>query len=197
MLERIVAPEGAVVTVDRAKQRLRIDGTDSDDDLEALIEAATGAVEHETGLTLRPTTFELRADNWLCSPVNLPAAPFRDVVEVAYLDTSDAEQEVDAANYYVDRTSEGAHLHFVAGFSSPSLSDRKGAVRYRFSVGFDDPGESGSGDDPTLVLPATAVMAVLFLVGHWYENRESVLLEQRYEVPDTFRLLSRQLRVFR
>lgn len=196
MLVKLTAPAGDAVSVARAKDRLRIDGSSSDDDLERLIEAATMAVEKQTGLTLRATDFELGLDCWGW-PICLPAAPVREVTEVAYLDADLAEQIVDPADYYWERRPWGAALWFVRGFSKPELGDRPQPLKVRFSAGFDDSGASGSGDDPELAFPATAEMAILFLVGHWFQQRESVAAGEQFIVPQAFEYLAGQLRVYR
>lgn len=200
MLVKLTAPIGEAVSVERAKERLRIDGTADDADLARVIEAATAAVEKQTGLTLRATDFELGLDSWHDWPrgcIQLPAAPVRAVTEVVYLDADLVEQTVDAADYFWERTPEGAIVDFVEGFSRPPLGDRPHAVKVRFSAGFDAPDASGSGDDPELAFPATAEMAVLFLVGHWHQMRESVAPGEQFPVPQAFEYLAGQLRIYR
>lgn len=196
MLVKLTAPTGEAVSVARAKERLRIDGTADDADLARLIEAATGAVESQTGLTLRPTGFELGLDCWP-SIISIPAAPVREVTEVVYLDAELAEHTIDAGDYFWERTPEGALLDFVEAFSRPALGDRPRALKVRFSVGFDAPDASGSGDEAALAFPATAEMAILFLVGHWHQMRESVSAANPFVVPQAFEFLAGQLRVYR
>lgn len=190
----------SAVTVERAKERLHIDTTDFDADLDALLKAATGAVEKHTGRTLTRSTWEYRIDCWPWpwrEPIRIPAAPIRAVTGVAYLDEDAAEQDIDAANWFWERTPEGADLWFVDDYDLPSLSDRAGAVRVTFDAGYDNPGESGSGDDPELVLDPGLELAVLFLVGSWFEKREHIGAPESYQVPQTFEYLAAQLRIFR
>lgn len=205
MLRKITASESLVVSVERAKLRLRVDENEDeedgfdDEDLELLIQAATGVVEKSTGRTLRPTSFELRTDEWPgVAPICLPAYPIRDVEEVVYLDEAGSEQPVDADDWYWDLTEEGGDLRLVDTFSGPALYDRPGSVRVRFSAGYDVSGESGSGDDPELRLTAEVELAVLFLVAHWYASREPVNVGNVVaKVPDTFELIAAQLRIYR
>jgi len=202
MLRKIAGATSLAVSLARAKERLRIDTSDSDSDgdIERLLYAAQDTVEGQTGLILQPSTWEYRQNAWTCfgpwHGICVPASPIREITSVTYLDENNAEQTVDASNYTWERTPEGAEITFIRDFTFPTLGFGPNVVRVQFTAGFDDT-QSGSGDDPELVLPPRAEMAILFLVGAWSENRESVSAVQTYEVPDTFKLLAQQLRVFR
>lgn len=200
MLRKIaVSTISPTIPIERVKQRLIIDHDDWDQDIEALIRAASDVVERETGRVLQPSTWELRTDCWpgYCYPLRLDIAPIRDVLSVKYLDDDGLEQTVLSSNWYWDRTSAGADLRFITGYSFPLLYNRPGSVRVRVFAGYDDQEASGSGDDPELTLPPIIEMAVLFLVGAWMENRESVIDGQRFEVPQTFKFLADQLKIYR
>lgn len=198
MLRRLSRPEHPPIDVPSARSRLRMDATDEDVDLDRLIRTSAEVLEKHTGLVMGPTSFEYRADAWpACMEIKLPAAPVRDVSAVVYLDEDEAEQTLPASDWSWERTHEGATITLATGFSNPTVLERAGAIRVRFTAGFDDPSESGAGDDPDLVLPATAEMAMLFLVGHWNEHRESVAEGAMNHVPETFDLLASQLRIYR
>lgn len=212
MLKLITAATTLAVSVARAQQRLKIGAedavgdpiVDADDnaDVEALIEAAQGVFEGRTGLCLQPSDWELRLDCWpTCAPrcIAIPLAPVRDVTGVSYIDEDGVEQSIAQSgdNWLWERTASGATLWFRSDFEFPTIDRRHQAVRVQFSAGFDDPASSGSGDDPELVLPPQAELALLYLVGSWFENRESVAKVQTFEVPQTFDLLVEKLKVFR
>jgi hypothetical protein len=79
------------------------------------------------------------------------------------------------ASYTWERSSEGARLEFVSDFSLPDLkAGRRGVVRITFDAGFDDPTQSGSGDDEDLKLSDDYKLCVLALASHFYNNREAV-----------------------
>lgn len=200
MLKLITAATTLPVSVARAKERHHIETSDYDVDIEALILAATGVVEDRTGLTLQTSSWEYRTHCWPCwnRPLQIPAAPVGDVTGVSYLDIDGVEQTLalSAEEFRWNRTAEGADIFFASGFAFPDLFCDPQAVRVQFTAGFDDPAQSGSGDDPELVLPPKAELAVLFLIGTWYENRESVGA-QKYPVPDTLDALLAGLKVFR
>ena len=213
MLKKIAAATSLPVTVDRAKERLRIETDEFDADIEALIGAATAALEAQANIVLQQSSWEFILNGWPflgapidrldwsrsgCAELFVPASPVRDITALKYLSPEGIEQTVDASNWSWERTGDGALLWVTEGYSLPALWRGYGVVRVAFDAGYDDPaGGSGTGDDPELVLPAQAEMAVLFLVGHWYRTREAVSTDQSYTVPQTFEYLAAQLRVYR
>lgn len=212
MLKIVAGATTLAVSVARAQQRLKIGAedalgapivdTDDNADVEALIEAARGVFEGRTGLVLQPSDWELRLDRWpACAPrcIAIPSAPVRDVTGVSYIDEDGAEQSIAQSGdvWLWERTTEGAVLWFHKDFTFPTIDNRHQAVRVQFSAGYDDPAQSGSGDDPELVLPPQVELALLFLVGTWFENRESVAKVDTSIVPQTFDLLIEKLKVFR
>jgi len=202
MLKLITAATTLPVSVARAKERLRIDEPDDDDDIEALIRAAMGVFEGRTNLVLQPSDWEVRLDRWpTCVDrcIFIPLAPARDVTGVSYIDEDGTEQSVAQSgdSWLWERTTEGALVWFSDAYTLPIAATQPQAVRVQVSAGYDDPATSGSGDDPELVLPPQAELALLFLVGTWFESRESVAKAQAFEVPQTFDLLIEKLKVFR
>jgi len=193
MLTLVTAPDGniPVVTVARAMERFRIYDSESSIDLAQLIEVATKAVEHSTGLILRRSTWRYYSDCW---PLSIPVFPIRNILSIKYLDVNNAEQTILGTDYYWKRTSTGADLFYETSFSSPILSTRSMPIAVEFEAGYAAGG--GSDGDLGLILPPTAEMAVLFLVGHWYNMREPVAGEEAYKVPLTFEFLAAQLRTY-
>jgi len=197
MLRRLSEPRLAV-SVERAQERLRIDFEDDDNDLERLLLGAQGVVEKRTGLVLSQSDWEYRCDYWPCRHLlQIPLAPVRDITAIKYVDKDQIVQTVDEANYSWIRTVAGADIVFSRNYSLPTLFCALGVVRVEFSAGFDDPLESGSGDDPELVLPAQAELGVLFLVATWDAYRESVSADSVAAVPHTLDLLLEGIKVFR
>jgi len=202
MLIRIIPASTLPVSIEVAKDRCHVDDDDSDLDIELLIKAATGAIEKHCGIVLQPSTWEQRYDCWpwaTCwntgAALRLGLAPVRTVDSIKYLDDDGAEQTVDADDWYWNRTPDGADIGFASGWSAPALYQRPGAVRVRFTAGYND--EHAVQSDSELTIPPEVQMTVLFLVGAWIENREAVIAEQKYEVPATFKFLADQLKVYR
>lgn len=194
MLIRLSQPSYQFVSTADVKPHAVVDTSDDDLLLAAYIDAATRLAEDRTGRILRATECEFRLDNW-CDPIVIPTAPVREIMEVAYLDEAGIENVVLPADWYSIRTHEGAELYFRS-FSHPLLSSEKQSIRIRFMAGFDEPGVSGSGDDPELAQEPMDRMIVKLLAAHWYQRREPVG-EATQDVPFSAEALIRIRRIFR
>lgn len=206
MLKRITAATTLAVSLEKTKERLNVLHDDWDRDIEALIRAAMGTVEHETGMALQPSTWEERLDCWEW-PMAINLFPVRNVDAVKYLDADGNEQTVDAANWVWDRTAYGAEINFnrnwvglPSSYYNSSFYMRPGVVRVRFTAGYSDPA-TDVGSDSELTIPPEVQLAVCFLVGTWLEFRESALDTARHgqilEVPHAFKYITSQLKVYR
>lgn len=215
MLKKIAAATDLVVSVERAKARLFIETDEFDEDLASLSAAAEAALETQANIILATSSWEYRADYWAQfwpdhsrwtlergfspggSALKIPAGPIRDVTGIIYLDESNQEQTISDDFWTWQKTPEGADVLFNADYSLPVISSRPQAVRVQFDAGYNAvPAQDG--DDPDLVLPPQAEVAILFLVGHWHANREPVNIGNlTTSLPFTFEMLSQQLRVYR
>lgn len=173
MLTRTSVPDTTVVDIDGLKQRLRIDGDDADDTLEALLRGETERYEDFTGRVMLPTEFELRTTAW-STGIAIPAAPVRGVTAVTYLDADDTLQQLDDADWYFEASPSGGCILFTDTFSSPALSSLANPVRVAFAAGHDDPLSSGSGDDPAFALRQSDVTNILLMVQRIWDSDEAM-----------------------
>lgn len=158
------------VSLDAAKRHLRVDFESEDVLIRSMIETAKEYVETRTGRTLITTTYALKRD---CFPqrgkyLALKFPPLQSIIDVTYFDADNVSQTLAAAKYrlLVDEYCESG-LELDAKEEWPATYDREDAVTVNFIAGY--------GADDVLV-PAIAKHAILLLVGHWYENREAVLV---------------------
>lgn len=192
MLKLVSVEQVPNITVARAKERLRIYSSADDNDLQMLIDAAILAVEKATGRIIRQSTWDWFGD---CLPIEINAVPVRGITGIFYRDSAEVEQTIDAANYYIIEGSGRTEIVYISGFYGPAdMSNRQGRTRVRFTAGYDD--GSATGADPNLELDPRIELAVLFLVGVWYANREAVNDEERFAIPKTFVFLTAQLKVY-
>lgn len=191
MLKLVSIEQVPNITVARAKERLRIYSSVDDNDLQVLIDTAILTVEKATGRIIRQSTWDLFGD-WL--PQEIKAFPVRGITGIFYKDTDEVEQTVDAANYYTIECFGGIEINYISGFYPPVMSTRQGRTRVRFTAGYDD--GSATGADPNLGLDLRVELAVLFLVGVWYENREPITSEEKFKIPKTFDFITAQLKVY-
>jgi uncharacterized phiE125 gp8 family phage protein len=188
------------VSLIEAKEYLKVSHTDEDSVILRALKSAIEFCENKTGLSFALQTYEYRLDNWPTYPdeITLPRSPVVDVLSVKYLDENGVLQTVVADDWNWERTSDGAVVVLGEDFDSPTLQDRKkGVVRITFQAGFDDPTQSGSGDDPDLKLPEQAKTAILMLTAHWYEHREAAMGDETYPNVMAANEILSQLRVYR
>jgi uncharacterized phiE125 gp8 family phage protein len=199
VLIRIANLGSSPVTVDDLKEHALIEQDDQDGVIETMLGAAIEFLEEKAGgHALRRASWELRVPDWPCGAdaIEIPLFPVREVTALKYFDDDGAEQTIDAADYTVEPTSEGASIFFDYSYSLPSLKRMPHPVRVEFDAGYDDPNESGSGADPALAFPDRFKLAALMLAAAFYEHREEIAASEtfRTEIAES---LVHTLKIFR
>ena len=92
-LTLIAAPILEPMTLAEAKLHLRVDGTDEDDLITALIVAARRRAEHLLTRALITQTWELTLDEFPAADIQLPKPGVLSIVSVKYLDSAGVEYE--------------------------------------------------------------------------------------------------------
>lgn len=170
------APAGEPLTRAEAKTHLRVDSdiTDQDGLIDGLIIAAREYVENYCRRSLVQRTLELRLD---CFPgqILLPRGPVISLTSVKYLDNSGVLTTVDSSIYQTDLYSMPARVMPVFGSIFPIAGyGRLNAVVVEYEAGYAH--SSGSPTDLADTVPSSIKAALKLLVGHWYENREVVVM---------------------
>lgn len=154
-----------------AQAHLRIDTNDEQDHIEALIVAARMHVEEFTDRQLITATRTLKLDTFPSSscPIELPKPPLASISSVAYLDADGASQTLSAStDYQSDLLSHPGRLLPQPGVLWPETEfERLNAVTIVYTAGY---GAAGSS------VPRPLRLAMLLLIGQWYENRENIVV---------------------
>jgi uncharacterized phiE125 gp8 family phage protein len=158
----VTPPAIEPVTLAEARAHLRIDGTDDDDYLAAMISAARMQVETGIRRVLIDQTWRICRDDWpSAGRLDLPIGPVRSIASVVAW-TADGEQVVFAASTYaLDAASTPARLKLAAS-PPPGLRAMNG-LEIDLVAGY---GPSG------IDVPQPLRQAIMILVARWYENRE-------------------------
>lgn len=162
----VTAPAARIVSRDEAKRQCQIEASDDDfDDLfDFLILAAEAHLDGRDGILGRALAPQTWGQQTASFPRKLRFAldPVREVSAIKYFDGDDAPQTADVADlYHLLRDARGSFLDLKASADRPDVSDRPDAVTFEYSAGYD-------------AIPAPIRQAALFLVGHWFANREAV-----------------------
>ena len=149
-----------------AKLHLRVDITDDDDLITALIKAARRNVEAFLGKTLITSTYEWRIPRFE-TVMWIPNPPLQSVSSIVYTDNDDTEQTLSTAIYGVDTQMLQGNVHLANDQEWPTgLS----GIPYPIAITY----VAGYGDAATDV-PDDIIHAIRLKIGDYYEHREAQL----------------------
>lgn len=169
ILKQVTAPSAEPVTLAEAKLHLRVDGTDEDDYIASLITVARITCELEARRAFITQTFDLFRECWPEDELWIPRPPLQSVTSLSYTDyTGNVTTLVANTDYLVDANSEpGRILPAYGKFWPTAILQPGAAIKVRFVAGY---GQAAQ-------VPATYKHAIKLLVGHYYENREEVIVQ--------------------
>lgn len=158
-LEITTQPTGTtLLPLSTAKEFLRVDHSDEDITITALINAAVQHCQDYTNRHFVDSAFTLSLDDFY--NCEFSTGPVNTITGVTYKDVANATQTLAAAKYWYDTKREPGRIHFDSppdtyddDFNTVTISGTLGAV------------------------PAEPILhAVKLLVAHYYENRRAVII---------------------
>ncbi|MFN8493838.1 MAG: head-tail connector protein [Caldilineaceae bacterium] len=193
ILKLVTPPAGEPVSLDEAKRHLRIDIDDDDLLIGGLITAAREVCELQSRRALLTQAYDLVLEAWPGDdrlyqrtqmhpyqlrtslqlwprpvlPIKLPRPPLQTVSSVTYTDYAGITNSLATTDYIVDADSEPGRVLPAYNKMWPSAVLQPGpAIRVRFTCGY----------GAASAVPQIYKQALLLLVGHFYENREEVVV---------------------
>ena len=180
-LRQTVAPASEPISLSEAKAHLRVDLTDDDALITALIVAARQYAESETGRSLITQSWRLVLDGFpgSCGPAGtagpipsllpgnailLDQAPVQSITSIQYLDTGGAWQTLPETEWVAELQSAPARITPAFGKTWPAALPQIGSVKVEFVAGY---GEAAA-------VPQGIKIWMLLRLGALYENREEV-----------------------
>lgn len=140
------------------KDYLRVDGTDEDDLIGDLMDAACAQVQDMTNTRIKTVQAYGFLEGFFNS--DFPVGQVNSVTAVHYKASGDTYTELDSSKWYTRLTGTPARIQFV---NYPSLEpDALHRVRITFSYGY---------DDSAFLRPKQYAMSIKMLVAHMYDNR--------------------------
>lgn len=163
-LKRTTAPTEPAVTLAEAKLHLRVDGSDEDALIAALVLAATEAAEQQTGRAIMPQKFTLSLDAFP-AVVELTRVPATAVDSVKFDDLNGTEQPLAGSQYTFQNSDDYGFATIVPAFGKtwPSTQAKPDAVRIVYSAGYAD----------ATKVPESIKSWIKLMVGAMYANREA------------------------
>ena len=173
----VTAPSVKPIGLDEVKKNCNIDHGDDDALIEGLIDAAVSLLDGhagERGQAMINQSWSVSMRQF-CASIRLPVGPLVSVTSVQYYNSSDVLTLASASLYGAFTDGLGAYISLKANQTWPSVADREDAVTVTWVAGF------GATADK---VPAAIRQAMLLLVGHWYQNRETVSVgDAVYQLP--------------
>ncbi len=155
------------------KEHLRIDGSDEDGLLAALVVASRLIVEAQSGRLLISQTWRIILDAWPPGGIiHLPFGPVQRIAAARVIDAAGAEVAVQAGALALDARSDPPRIRVVAALPHPGSPFN--GVEIDIVAGF--------GDAPAAV-PAPLVQAVTMLAARWFEYRGDMIDRDDPKLP--------------
>lgn len=158
----VVAASSYPVSLQEAKDHLRVTGSETDNYITSLIKAATVRIEKELGIALIERTFEIKFDSF-ANQIALPNGPVEEVVSVKYLDEDGIEQTAGTELYSTDLGHEQGWIILNSGLSWPATYPVPNAVTIRYKAGHTAIRDEDRG----------IVQSIFILLSFFYDNRGS------------------------
>ncbi|WP_424981799.1 head-tail connector protein [Maritalea sp. S77] len=162
----VAGPVVEPLSLAETKAYLRLDHADDDALIATLIAAARSHIESVTRKAMITQQWKWVSDVWPDKGICLPIGPFQALVSINLFDAEGAETSWPLAEVTQDKHS-GKCTIFLAPTSTsvPRLRDYD-AVEITYRTGFGDVASD---------VPEDLRLAMLRLIGHWYEHREAVV----------------------
>lgn len=180
-LTLITGPTVDPVTLSEAKAQCKLTAADEDGLVAGYLIAARTHCEDFTSRVFITQTWEMKLDaNWptvfdrpTVSPrtrITLPNPPAQSVTSIQYVDTLGVLQTLAPSQYAFSKGDIFGFIEPAYGASWPPVRNQLETITVRYVAGYG----SNPGD-----LPEPIRQAILFLVGHYAENREAVVSDIR------------------
>jgi uncharacterized phiE125 gp8 family phage protein len=176
------------ITLARAKDHLRVVGTDEDDYISSLISTARQMAEGRLNRTIvqrrRVATFRgwgimpLSGYGRTGYPLHLLKPPVLSVDNIGYIDSTGAEVMLDASAFYLPPVAEDEmpRVELQSTLVPVLTTTRRDAVRVYYTAGY-----------PVGEVPLPIVQWMLLAIGTMYANRENEVLGATVApLPDNF-----------
>jgi uncharacterized phiE125 gp8 family phage protein len=139
-LRLITAPTAACITLAEAKLHLRVDGTDEDTLITALIDAATQDAEHLMQRAVMPQTWALEVPAFPAGePISLPRPVVSAITHIKYLAAADGVlTTLDPSAYRLIASDYIATVVPAYGAAWPSVRAEPDGLRVTFVAGWPD-----------------------------------------------------------
>lgn len=182
----VTKPGKEPVSLEMAKEHLRVDDNDSDGYIGTLIFVARQYAEHYLRRALITQTFDYYLDGF-SNAMEIPRGKLQSVTHVKYIDTNGDTQTLASSVYSVNTYADPGIVELGYSQSWPSVRDVSNTVNIRFVCGYGTDQED---------VPEAIRQAILIHISTLYENRESTSQFQIFPVYMSYEALMYPYRIF-
>lgn len=186
-ITQTVAPTVEPVSLAEIKAHCRVDTSDHDTVLVAMVKAVRQWIEKELQISLVQRTY--RADvEYFAGCYRLPRPPLSSITSIKYY-TDDSPQVLTTLSASTYRTDPGrGEIYLDADATTiPSIATRRDAVQITYVAGFEP--STDSPQDLTANIDGAIKAALKLQVADLFENRETNTQLRMQELPTTTMLL--------
>lgn len=156
---QIVAPISYPLSLDDAKEFMRISDDDDNNMIQAMITASTEYAENYTNRQLESATFELYNDCFV-QDMKFPKNPINSISKIEYMDEDGNYQTLADTEYYLYGENDIFRLYYE---DMPSHKTHKNAIKITFVSGY-------------TTVPESIIAYLKVKVSTLYENREQFVI---------------------
>jgi uncharacterized phiE125 gp8 family phage protein len=169
----LTSPTWDPVTLQEAKDHLRVSNDEEDSLIMSRIRSATIFAENYTRVEVTQKEYTVYMDHWQCKTI-FRASPLQSVVSIKYYDSNNELQTLPESDYRVDNK---ANWPYVLIDDMPSVYDKPNCIEIVIRVGESD----ACNVDPNFKT------AILMIVGNHFSDRQDTNLLQisKNNVPMT------------
>lgn len=160
-----VAPSVEPVTLAEAKLHCKVDGTDDDTLITALIVSARQQAEHRINRALVTQQWELTLDEFPADSIDLPNPKLVSVQSVTYLDTSGVRQTLVSTEYQVITDELVGRIVPAYDKVWPDCRVQPGSVAINHTCGYGD----------VAAVPQSIKAWMLMAISTMYNQREGII----------------------
>jgi uncharacterized phiE125 gp8 family phage protein len=161
----VTGPTEEPLTLSEAKAHCRVEHTDDDAYITDLITTARVYVEQRCWISLCTQTWRQTLDGWPTDGLLLSYPPITGVTNVTYKDSAGNMQTLSSAVYTL--SPDGAYICLAGNQSWPTAALWPlWPIAITYTAGYGG----------AAAVPLPIKQALKLLIGHWYENREAVVV---------------------
>ena len=149
------------ITLADAKAWLKVDHTDDDDLITALLPAVRKSVEHYMRRKVLACDIVETWMQWPGAKIELYWSKLNEVTAIKYIDEAGDEQTVDSSNYFLGSNYRPPFIMFGIEYQFPAVTVSPNAVTVEYSAGWADADS----------IPGDILVAMKLVLSDMYENR--------------------------